>query len=333
MKRSISAGGSYSVTLEAAGDKRREVVQASHATSFQLSCMYISVFFAFFMTWRVFATAPTTTTSVMAINNNDREHMLKLPVATGDVDCGNLQDARVVHENSYYDHEVDLSYGEFQYAQLCVAMNTNEREHLVEISVRPVSSSVGSDCDLYVADDKNLPTLRQFKHRSNKRGGGNDAMKIPLYAISAGDNDSGYQSLLVGLYANGGNEVGFKNQCLLSMKVSGISHEDQLLGTNLRRGDHNEENFIRKKNELKELSANIQETLEANTKLARDAIKGLKSAKYRPVNEDFFDAIAQETINEHINEKEKGERVDANGNSVWGKFHGKKEDLRSPQHH
>ena len=79
---------------------------------------------------------------------------------------------------------------------------------------------------------------------------------------------------------------------------------------------------------MKELSSSVQETLRANTKLARDAIKGLKSAKYKPVNEDFFDAIAQETIREHLNDKNKGERIDANGNSVWGKFHGEKEDLR-----
>ena len=71
----------------------------------------------------------------------------------------------------------------------------------------------------------------------------------------------------------------------------------------------------------------------ANTKLARDAIKGLKSAKYRPINEDFFDFVAQETIKEHLNEKSKGERIDADGNSVWGKFHGEKEDLRPKLHH
>ena len=322
MKRSISA----SSTLETATEKKRGASHTQPTTFLKASCAYISLFFVLVMMCRIFILAPSVATSSLPMSNA-REHIIKIPVTTGGNDCEKLLGTHVVHDNSYYDHQVDVGYGDFQYAQLCVEVNSYEQEHLVEISSRPASGSTDSDCDLYVADDNSLPTSKQFKYRSNKKGISN-VLKVPLYAIPEGIDKGMYQSLMVGVYAKGGNKIGFINQCLVSMKISKIDHEDKLLGINLRRGNHNKENFVRKKDELKELSTSVQETLRANTKLARDAIKGLKSAKYRPVNEDFFDAIAQETIKEHLNEKSKGERVDADGKSVWGKFHGEKEDLR-----
>ena len=321
MKRSISgSGGSLTSLADPVASAKKKA--SAPASIFRYSCTLLLLMFLVFL-YSQQPTASPSDSKVVGMSKT-RGHLLKMPVSTMSRDCSSLQSTHTMHDNSYYDHEVDIAYGEFEYSQLCVALDRSNQEYLLEISTRPASSSTTSDCSLYVTDDYTLPTLKSFKYRSQK----SRSLKIPLYARDIGGHKfDGYHSLAVGLYAKGGGKVSFINQCLWTIRVSRISHEDMLLTTNLRRGDmdHGHKNFVRKKSELKELSASVHETLKVNTKLAQDAIKGLKSSKYRPVHEDFFDAIAQETIREHMYDKEKGERIDGDGNSVWGKFHGEKE--------